>query len=93
VFCVGVTVVEPEAGCEPLIPVIVTDVAFCVTQASVACCPDEMLAGEAVKLVTTGAALPVGVLDDDECEPPQETIPKTETAPTNSAVHNFQGPV
>jgi hypothetical protein len=92
VFWVGETVVEPDAGSDPLTPVIVTDVAFCVVQLSVDGCPDEILAGEAVKLLTTGAVPPEGV-SDFECEPPQETIPKTETAPTNSAVHNFQGPV
>jgi hypothetical protein len=84
---------EPEADCEPLTPVIVTDVAFCVAHVSVDVCPDVMLAGAAVKLVTTGAAFaPPDGVSDFEWEPPQEASPNTETAPTNSAVHNFQGP-
>jgi len=91
---VGATVVEPEAGCVPFTPVIVTDVAFCVAHVNVTCCPEVTLAGDAVKLVTTGCDPPDGV-SDLEFVPPHEAIPNTETAPTNSAVQNFnfKGPM
>lgn len=87
------TVAEPEAGCEPFTPVIVTAVTFCVDQVKVTDCPAVTVAGDATKLVTTGGAglLPPELPFSDA--PPQEVIPNTETAPTNSAVHNFQGPM
>jgi hypothetical protein len=90
VLSVGVTVVEPDGASEPLTPVIVTDVAFCVVHVRVTGCPAETVVADAEKFVTTGLLLgePLGLFESFEL-PPHEASPTITAAPQASAANAF----
>jgi hypothetical protein len=66
VLSVGFTVTDPETGKVPVMPEMLTDVAFVVAQLKVALSPITMFAGFTVKLVTTGT----GVITPPPSSPP-----------------------